>query len=323
MITINYIERAFEIQSTEDKARILNENKILPNGFRKWTEKQVEQMNLMALKLFMHPKNQKKLSAQYRKLNEEGISLLTNKTTEDIQSMIHQNDFSSLMLFLHSDSKEENEFVKDYLEKFKQKVPETEHSSEVKKNELDDIDKLRKIITNLERKLNESTKNNENLHKKINDKDQFIVNLNKELSLKDKQIKNKNQYILEVENALDNKIDKANSLEQEYKNLIENKKIIENELQNLENQRKIEMSKIYLLIGSPIDLNVEDKLSIEVWEKDKIQEIDIEKFRVSDLIKVAYIPRLTMRERNLLNNIKGIRYLYSYTELKEFMTGVE
>lgn len=59
MITINYIERAFEIQSTEDKARILNENKILPNGFRKWTEKQVEQMNLMALKLFMHPKNQK------------------------------------------------------------------------------------------------------------------------------------------------------------------------------------------------------------------------------------------------------------------------
>lgn len=323
MITINYIEKAFEIQSTEDKAKILNENKILPNGFRKWTDKQVKQMNSMALKLFMNPKNQKKISSQYRKLNEEGISLLTNETTEDIQGMIHQNDFSSLMLFLHSDNKEENDFVQGYLENFKDKVTETEESSKTENNELDDIDKLRKIIINLEKKINEFTKSNENLHKKINERDQSIVNLNRELSLKEKQLKNKSTYILEVEKVLDDKIEKANALEQDYKKLNEDKKRVENELQILEKQRKIEMSKIYLLVGSPLNLNVEDKLSIELWEKDKIEEIDVEKFRVSDLIKIAYVPRLTMRERNLLNKIQGIRYLYSYTELKEFMTGVE
>lgn len=323
VITINYLEKAFEIQSTENKTKILNENKILPNGFRKWTNKQLQQMSSMALKLYMQPENQRKISNKYQKLNEEGISLLTNKNTEDIKDMIHQKDFSSLMLFLHSDNKEENNFVKKYLESFKDNEPEMEIPSKTEQNEIDDIDKLRKIIINLEKKINESTKSNEDLHKKINEKDQNIVNLNRELSLKEKQLKNKNIYILEVEKALDDKIEEVNALEQDYKKLNENKKIIENELQIFENQRKIEMSKIYLLIGSPLNLNIEDKLSIEVWEKDKIEETDVEKFRVSDLIKIAYVPRLTMRERSLLNKIQGIRYLYSYTELKEFMTGVE
>lgn len=323
MITINYIEKSFKIQNKEDKAKILNENKILPNGFRKWTSKQVEQMNSIALKLIMDPKNQKKISSQYRKLNEDGVSLLTNKTTEEIQDMIYQNDFSSLMLFLHSDNKEENDFVKSYLENLKDKVSETEESSKVEKNELNDIEKLREIIINLESKISVSKKNNEDLHKKINEKEQNLVNLNRELSLKEKQLKTKKKYIVEVEKALDDKIEEANALEQDYKNLYENKKIIEHELKIFKNQRKFELSKIYLLIGSPLDLNIEDKLSIEVWEKDKIEDIDVEKFRLSGLTKIAYVPRLTMRERNLLNEIQGIRYLYSYTELKEFMNGVE
>lgn len=323
MITINYIEKAFEIQSTEDKVRILNENNILPNGFRKWTDKQVEQMSAMALKLFMHPKNQKKIASHYRKLNEEGISLLTNKTTKDIQDMIHQKDFSSLMLFLHSDNKEENNFVKKYLESFKDNEPEMEIPSKTEQNEIDDVDKLRKIIINLEKKVNEFTKNNEKLYKKINEKEQKIVNLNKELSMKDKQLKKKITYIIEVEKALDDKIDEVNSLKQDYKELNDKHKIIENELQILENEIKIEMSKIYLLIGIPLDFNVEDKMSIEVWKKDKIEKIDIEKIKMSNLMKIAYAPRLTMRERSLLNKVDGIQYLYSYIELKDFMTGVE
>ena len=323
MITINYIEKAFEIQSTEDKVRILNENNILPNGFRKWTDKQVEQMSAMALKLFMHPKNQKKIASHYRKLNEEGISLLTNKTTKDIQDMIHQNDFSSLMLFLHSGNKKENEFAKDYLGSLKEKIHKTEELLEPEKNKSDDIDKLRKIITQLEKQVNEFAKNNENLQKKINEKDQNITNLNRELSLKEKQLKNKSTYILEVEKALDDKIEERNTLEENYESLNKDKRRIENELEILENERKLEMNKKYLLIGSPLNLNVEDKSSIVLWEKDKIEEIDKEQIRISDLVKIAYVPRLTMRERNLLNEIQGMQYLYNYMELKEFMIGVE